>query len=338
MARITLKDIARETGFSVVTVSQVLNGNKENHASPENREIIRKVAKRLNYQPNLIARRLVTKRSDIIGVLIDSMSPKFIFDTLFHLEKLIRNSAYRMQISIYHDDFQAISQYVGDFRGNNIDNIICLSHAYPSFGHLIPELLQDFEHVVFLGEPMGPTKFPFVEPNHYCNFHDITAKLLQNGQRRIFCIRLNYPDHAFYNARKGMADAYEEAGIPFDENFWHVINAYSIDDFLEKNPGFVDDILRLKPEVLILPNDQLLLKFQKILEKKGLHISKDIALISSCLTGFGDYTSPTISGIDYNAAELAAQLLKLLHGKSPEPAVSVPSKLVWKESCPLVLD
>ena len=70
MKKITMKDVAREAGVSVATVSYVLNNN-ENESIPEDtRKKVLETAKKLNYVPNLAARSLVKRKSNLIGILI----------------------------------------------------------------------------------------------------------------------------------------------------------------------------------------------------------------------------------------------------------------------------
>ncbi|TDT51997.1 LacI family DNA-binding transcriptional regulator [Fonticella tunisiensis] len=70
MKKVTMKDIAREAGVSVATVSYVLSNNEKETIPEETRNRILNIARALNYVPNLAARSLVKKKSGLIGVLI----------------------------------------------------------------------------------------------------------------------------------------------------------------------------------------------------------------------------------------------------------------------------
>ena len=336
--RATLKDIAHETGFSIMTVSQVLNG-KENHASEKNRQLIREVARRLNYLPNLNARRLVTKKSNIIGLLIDYKAPSFYQEVMIHLENLTVTSGHRLQIGMSHDNFKSISSYIDDFRGNGITSMICLGHSYPDFGFKIPPLLEPFDRVVFLEKPSAASRFPYVAVDHFRNFYKLTAAMLQTGFRRIICIRSNYQDSAFCEARNGMMKAYEDAKLPFEEDFWCVTPC---DGYLsQENAEFNLRIgLSKKPDVLILSNDISVLRTQRLLSRQGIRVPNDIALFSASQSNLAEITSPTISGIDYDAQRLADSLFKTLLRENDKSNLEglnqlIPSILNWRESCPL---
>ena len=339
--RVTLKDIARETGFSVMTVSQVLNGNKANHASEKNRALIKEVAQRLNYLPNLNARRLVTKQSNVIGLLNDRRGPSFNHDTMNILEELAVKSGMRLQIGMSHNNFDSISGYIEDFRGNGISNVICLGHSYPEFGFKIPALLNSFEHVVFLEKPTAPTRFPYVGTDHFLNFHVITSALLKFGYRRIVSIRSNYRDNAFFEAQRGMRQAYSDAELPFDDKFW-IASKTDGDDSPESAAANLEMALPQKPDVLILSNDIVVLNTIRMLHAKGINVPTDIAVFSAALSNYAAITFPTISGIDYNAPVLAKSLFKALFSENSQndnqernDGILVPANIIWRETCPL---
>ena len=72
--RITVKSIAREANVSVTTVSLALDGKGASRVSQATRERILEIADRLNYRPNLLARSLVTKRTQSIGLVVTSLA------------------------------------------------------------------------------------------------------------------------------------------------------------------------------------------------------------------------------------------------------------------------
>lgn len=70
----TLKDIADKAGVSMMTVSNVING-KHNRVSAKTIEKVNQIIKEYNYVPNLSARSLMNKTSNIIAVVISSRNP-----------------------------------------------------------------------------------------------------------------------------------------------------------------------------------------------------------------------------------------------------------------------
>jgi len=333
--RITLKDIAIETGFSVMTVSQIINGHKSTHASPENRKRILDVARRLNYQPNLNARRLVTKRTDSIGVLIDVLAPQFCWETLEILTALAKDSGYRLQVGIHHDSFETTVEHIHDFHGSGITTVICMAHTYPEFGAKIPALLDGFEHVIFMERPLAPSRFPYVAADHYTNFHSMATTMLKNGYRRIIVPRDDYKDTAYYESRRGLQDAFRESGVTFEETFWPTFLGIETcnSDIIE---NALEEILKYNPDVIVTLNDETAMEILKLLKKRNIRVPEEVAVFSSNYTRYCALTSPTISGIDYEPRELARTLFAMLFREPGEGASQclLPSRLCWLESCP----
>ncbi len=333
----TLKDVAREAGFSVMTVSHVLNGNKLNHASPENRERIRAAAERLHYRPNLTARRLVTRKSNVIGLLIDSDSPQFYREVMTIIEHLAAAEGFRLQVGMLHNSLESIRQYAGDFAGSGVDSVICMAHSYPEFGSEVPALFELFKHVVFLEEPLTPTRFPVVGADHYANYLAAATGLLERGRRRIFCIRSAYCDRAFYAARNGLRTAYEQFGTPFEEQFWWLCETEWWRS-AEQTEKMLVPVLAQRPDALVVGNDESMFWTLRVLHWHGIQVPRDIALFSAELGPHAAAAMPSFSGFDYDAEHLGREIFARLRSQWSQEALPgsplglFPAHIVWGES------
>lgn len=74
--KVTIKDIAREAGVSVTTVSRVLNNKVD--VSPKTRQKVLDIINKLNYNPNSIARGLVMNKTYTIGLIVPDISNSFL--------------------------------------------------------------------------------------------------------------------------------------------------------------------------------------------------------------------------------------------------------------------
>lgn len=80
----TLKDVARESGLTVGTVSRVLNNR--GYISDKAREKVEQAMKRLNYQPNEVARSLSKSSSNTIGLIVPHIRHPYFIEMISHLE------------------------------------------------------------------------------------------------------------------------------------------------------------------------------------------------------------------------------------------------------------
>ena len=83
--KITIKDIAKLANVSHPAVSMALNNRPG--IGEEKRQEILKIAKQIGYQPNLVAKTLVSKRSYIIGLIINNISDQFYTELAKGVEK-----------------------------------------------------------------------------------------------------------------------------------------------------------------------------------------------------------------------------------------------------------
>lgn len=329
--RVTLKEVAQEAGVSMITASNIISGKRLDHASPATRHRVQEAARRLGYRPNLAARQLASRKNDVIGMLIDSESPIFYRDVLRELERLANAKGWRLQIGIVHNDLNSIRQYVNDFLGNQISYVVCATHNYPDFGAEIPAMFEPFRNVVFLEEPLCPTRFPVVASDHNANYFHAAKGLIARGRKRIICCArtISYRDPSFFKAEKGFKAAYAGAGVPFEEGFWFVKPEPFDKHFAE--------LLDLKPDALIVANEKIMFKALKQLKKAHLRVPHDIALFSAELSVFAELADPAFSGFSYNAEELAVQIMKHLPLSSDDlpdrsPVEYIRANLVWSES------
>jgi len=92
-----MKDIARDLGVSVVTVSKVLRNHED--ISEETRQRVLKRMKELDYQPNLAARALVTGRTLTIGLVVPDLVHPFFSEVAKGLSSALRIKGYGLLIS-----------------------------------------------------------------------------------------------------------------------------------------------------------------------------------------------------------------------------------------------
>ncbi len=331
--KVTLKEVAKEAGVSLITASNVMGGKNLNHASKETREKVRAAAGKLGYRPNLAARQLASQKNNVIGMLIDSGAPAFYRDVMKELEQLANDKNWRLQVGIVHENMNSIKQYVDDFLGSRIDHIICATHNYPEFGSKVPALFESFSNVVFLEEPFVETKFPVIASDHYSNYFNAVSGLIKRGRKRIVCCarRNAYQDPSYFKARDGVIDAYKSNNISFEESFWLPFES----SFTESFP----EILAVKPDALIVSKDADMFRALRLLKKASLKVPQDIALFSANLSEYAELADPAFSGFSYNAKELAKHIIEHIwkkieidQGRNADWVKYVKANLIWSES------
>ena len=119
----TIRDIAREAGVSVSTVSLVLRG-KECRIADETRQRIQRVAKQMNYIPNQVAVSLVTKKTHTIGLIYSDMLNPFYAELAVGVERNAQSSGYSLLICNCDEQVQRCIDNITLLESRLVDGFI----------------------------------------------------------------------------------------------------------------------------------------------------------------------------------------------------------------------
>ena len=97
---VTIRDVARKANVSVATVSRYINRNAP--VSPEASERLDKVMIELRYVPHAAARHLASRKTRVIGLLLNNLHNDFFVPLLNGVEAVVRNKGYNLIVATYH--------------------------------------------------------------------------------------------------------------------------------------------------------------------------------------------------------------------------------------------
>ena len=148
MERVTIKDVAKVAGVSYATVSRALSGSPE--VSEETRQRIDKLCREMGYMPNVMARAMVMKRSQIIGLIMPSINNSFMSELADSIEVRTRAAGYNLMVCNTSYDPEQEKQAFELLLGRQADGIIFIPSGYESCASLQPYF--DRAPVVILSE------------------------------------------------------------------------------------------------------------------------------------------------------------------------------------------
>jgi LacI family sucrose operon transcriptional repressor len=123
----TIKDVAQLAGVTVTTVSRVLNNR--GYISDTTRNKVHQAMKELHYQPNEIARSLLRRRSNIIGLIIPTVEHPFFGELASYIEYFAYQAGYKILLCNSHLDRNKEKEYVEMLKSHKVDGIIMGSHT-----------------------------------------------------------------------------------------------------------------------------------------------------------------------------------------------------------------
>jgi len=336
-SRPTQRQIAEETGVSRTTVSLVLNEVPGIHISPETRQRILEVARRLNYYPDAAARTLASGRTQTIGFVL-CQSPDRIFADAFLPEVLrgvgdaVQENGFRVLIHSV-EDVTAPEAYIGLVREKHTDGIILSGPR--SDDEQLPRLKAEGFPMVLLGQLPG-SGIPFVDVDNVGAARQAMEHLVGLGHRRIGMITnapLEYT--AARDRLAGYRQALKEAGLSFDEEL------VRHGDFREESGRVAMNRLLDLPEpptAVFVACDLVAFGALVAIKERSLIIPDDVALVGFDDVPLAHYVDPPLTTVRLLAYELgyrAATLLTQLISGEPveEQEILLQTKLVVRQSC-----
>lgn len=326
----TIKDVAREAGVSVASVSRALNGHPTIIESK--RRHIQDVAKRLRYVPHSAARSLITRRTQTIGILLPDLHGEFFSELIRGIDLEARARGLHILVSSSHGDADEAVAALNAMRGR-VDGLLIMSpHVDPAF---LDENLASSVPTVLMNTRTGEARVPALNIDNHGGAYAMTAHL----------IGLGYRDIAIITGPEGNADAgerlrgYRDAlgAIAPSAREWIVTG-----DFSEESGYRAGQALLAKdrrPDAIFASNDMMAIGCLFALKEAGLKVPDDIAL-----AGFDDipiarFVSPPLTTVRVSIAQLGTLAMQRLAGVIEQPEHDhvaqqmLPTELILRDSC-----
>ncbi|BAL98924.1 MULTISPECIES: LacI family DNA-binding transcriptional regulator [Caldilinea] len=332
---ITIRDVANRAGVSVATVSYVINGGPRPVAS-ETRERVLRAMEELDYHPNVSARRLASRRTYCIGLLLAGLADSN-FSTPYFLA-YIRGISYAAETQGYNIMLFTTPPYRDrSFRrlimkSSVVDSVLLLGSSIPD--DFILELWsKEFPAVLIARRIPGFTGY-CVFQNYEQSTYEATSHLIERGYRRIGflgqVLRFSYGQERL----RGYRRALEEAGLIYDPSLVSIPD-HPRDD---PSPQEVAQILNTTPPPDALLTDRDLVTLA-ILREMGLRVPEDVALVSLDESEAAAYQEVPLTAAQPPKFDLGVQavemVLRLLRGEKPQPSeIVLPMPLIVRCSSP----
>ena len=329
--RTSLKDLAKELGVSIATVSRALRNSPEIGA--EMQEKVKALAKKLNYRPNPFAQSLRKEAPRVIGVVVPNLVTHYYAAVLDGIEDEARESGYSVICANTHEDSEREVQAIDNFISLHVEGIIaCLAQSTTDYKHF-EEISQMSIPLVFFGRTCLSDKFSCVTANGDVAAQEATQHLIDTGSRRIAFI--GGPNHLDMVRRRkhGYLEALRENKIPIERELV-VCEKIDYDWALEATKRLLD--MENRPDAILAFNDIITFAAFSAIKDKGLRIPEDVALIGFTDDVHAQYVTPRMSAIEDQSHEMGMEacrlLLKNIGGDQKIYKKIVPQKLVIRDT------
>lgn len=272
----SIKDVAREAGVSIATVSRVIN--KVDVVNKETKEKVEKAIKKLNYRPNIVARSLKTRRTETIGILVPDISNQFYPEVVRGAEDVANIYDYNIILCNSDSDLDKEKEYIRVLKEKMVDGMLYMSS---SLDDEIISLIDEIQMKTVLIETKAPgNKFPSVTIDNIKAAYDATKYLIDKGNKKIAYIGIKKDKSNAVSLRyDGYLRALKENDIELDKKITYF-------DGMKVSDGYngVNVILESSEiDSVFCASDEIAMGAINALRDKGIKVPEDIDVI-----GFND--------------------------------------------------
>ncbi|WP_035567964.1 LacI family DNA-binding transcriptional regulator [Hymenobacter sp. IS2118] len=308
MKRATLRDIARELGVTVATVSRALKDYPD--ISLATKQAVLATAERLNYTPNPLAVKLRQQAYKVVGVVVPDIVHPFFSDVISGIVDVVEELGYHVILSQSNESYEKEIRVTQMLHATGVDGLlVCLSNETVAVDHL--RALQDYDlPVVLFDKTSAELAASSVVTNDFQGAYDATAHLLDQGYTRVAHIK--GPTHP-ENTRQRFA-GYQAAltayGLPFRPEYVAECQAVTH----AEGAAFAQQFMRLPepPDAIFAVSDSVAIGAITALKEMGRRVPEDVAVI-----GFSDWAvcellTPSVSSVAQPAYAIGRRASELL--------------------------
>lgn len=329
----TIKDVAKMADVSISTVSRVINDSKP--VSPEARRRVLHAIDVLDYKPNEVARSLVTKKSNLIGVIVEDIGLNFISRILQGLEEVGKMYNYDILLSSSYKDLKTEVKFANLLLQKQVEGIIVVSNMQN------PKLEYKLEEA----------KIPHVLINNFYQVEKFQASidfekasknmvelLMKKGHKKIASLAVKKDiDRTLEKFKvKGYEKAMEEHNLKKVQLF---VDGWQSENIEKEKEKIIKTIKEENITAIFTTYDTLAINLINVLYDNGIKVPEDVSV-----TGFGGgYLSsiyrPRLTTVKMPYYDIGAisirQILKTISNKEKEikgEGVLLPIRILERES------
>jgi LacI family transcriptional regulator len=330
---VRMKDIARDLGVSLMTVSKALRNHSD--ISQQTRERVLKRMRELNYQPDWIARSMVTRRTYLVGLVLPDLMHSFFAEVAKGVARKLGPLGYQIVISNTEEEGEAERRHVEVLLTRKVDGLIIASAQRNGQVELFEILDRSKVPYVLIDRMVAGVEANYVGVKDDDLGALATEHLIEQGCRRIAHIR--GPALATGTGRlRGYRRALARHGMEVGPNYivsgqYGDTTGYeAMRELLQTNP---------RPDGVFCYNDPVAAGAIKAVLEAGLKVPEDIAIVGAGNVHYSDLLRVPLSTVDQgssvigeSAADLLSQCMEAKAPVSPRRIFTTPRLIVRDSS------
>jgi LacI family transcriptional regulator len=332
-SNVTIKDVARLSGVSSMTVSRVINGSER--VRPVTRQRVERAIAELGYVPSRLARGLIRQKTGTLAMIVPDVANPFFTLIVRGAEDIARRAGYRIILCDTRANLAIEREVIEEMIAHRVEGIAIAPVSDRSRGHL--ERLARFGvQFVLIDRTVPGVESDVVVGDSLGGARRLVEHLISHGHRRIGFITESDDVSTARDRRQGYLAALAAAGVELDPS----LIVYSTVD----PPGGFDGMRLLlelaePPTAVFTVNNLVAVGAIEAVRAHNLEVPDDVALVCYDDIEYASRLYPFLTVMSQPAetlGKLGTQLLlERIEGRAPEQPrlVVLPAQFVVRQSC-----
>ncbi len=313
----TLRDISKHTGFSVATVSRVINKTEKNY-SKKTEKLVLEIVKKLNYTPNMMARGLKKQKTNTIGFVVPELD-SYYTEIFLGAQDIALKHKYSNFLCNTNYNLDMEKLYLENLLTRQVDGVIFATGLLDN--NLVQNFLRSGIPIVLIESfQESPGIINIILDNY--KYSKIAVKhLLDNGYKKIGYISAPLEKQSLNDRYRGYVDALNENQVLFDESLVCFNNVIRGEWDLTESGKLIEKIMSKPnhPDALFIISDTVAMAAMQIIKKMGFKIPEEVGIV-----GFDDrrickYLDPPLTSVFQPKYEMGSRgmdlLIKIIEGQ-----------------------
>lgn len=300
----TIKDVAKEAGVSIATVSRVVN--KSPKAGKSAILSVQSAMKKLGYRPNESARALVKKSSNTVGVLVSDISDPFFGFLIKEVDQIARENNKQLLIANGYDDADKEREAIELLINSCRESLVVHSKALSS--EELIEFAKEVPGFVLINRYIPEIAERCIAFDNFKGTYMATEFLIKNGHKHIAYINSNHPIGDAFERKEGYLKALKDHNIAYSDS-------YTIETETNDAGGksaMIELLSRNIPISAVLTyNDYMAAGVLAALEENHIAVPAEISLVGFDNGLIARYIHPKLTTINYPIQIMAKQAIRL---------------------------
>jgi LacI family transcriptional regulator len=314
---ITIRDIAKDSGFSVSTVSIVLNNAPlSRYIAPETKQRIEKAARRLGYRPNQLARSLRSQRNHTIGLMVFDITDPFVTPILRGIETTLFQASYVSLLADAQNERERFERYLEMLLERRVEGLIVLANWLVVDIKVLDHLSQRSVPAVVIGRNLQMESVSSVMVDNEAGAFLALQHLYSLGHRKIAFIR---GPSALDDSRErwqGIRNFAHSAALTIDEKLVvDLPNSFDPNQGFEAGQRLTEEMLSRKRQftALMAFDDVTALGAMRALAKAGVSIPERCSVIGFDDVALAALSLPALTTVRQPMETMGATAVRLLN-------------------------